>query len=267
MTKREPESRGAGEPGKRPKVRKIRADVLVFSRGLAPTREKAQALIMAGAIYSGERRVEKPGLLLPDGIPLDVRGKPCPYVSRGGLKLEAALKAFHPPLEQAVCADVGASTGGFTDCLLQHGASRVYALDVGHGQLDFSLSRDPRVVSREGVNARFLGEDFFPEPVDLAVVDASFISLKLLLPALRRSAPKAPVVALVKPQFEAGRDRVGKGGVVRDPAVREDAVRAVCEAARELGYTLRGVLESPVKGPKGNVECFVYLCPEASEGP
>lgn len=252
---------GAAKPAKE------RADKLAVERGLAPTREKAQALIMAGALYSRERRIEKPGQLLPDDTPLEVRGKACPYVSRGGLKLEAALKAFRPPVEGSICADVGASTGGFTDCLLKHGASVVYALDVGHGQLDYSLAHDPRVVSREGVNARFLEKGFFPEPITLAVVDASFISLKLLLPALQRSAPQAALVALVKPQFEAGRGSVGKGGVVRDPVVRERAVRAVCEAARELGYTLRGVLESPVKGPKGNIECFVYLCPEASEEP
>lgn len=244
---------------------KVRVDKLVVERGLAPTREKAQALIMAGAIYSGERRIEKSGQLLAEDAPLALRGKACPYVSRGGLKLEAALRAFEPPVAGLICADVGASTGGFTDCLLKHGAAKVYALDVGHGQLDSLLASDPRVVAREGVNARFLGADFFPEPVSLAVVDASFISLRLLLPALKRSIPHAAILALVKPQFEVGRKDVGKGGVVRDALIRERAVEAVCVAAKELGYTLRGTLESPVKGPKGNVEYFVYLTPWIAE--
>ena len=238
---------------------KQRADKLLLERGLALSREKAQALIMAGAVYSGERRIEKSGQLLSEDALLELRGKACPYVSRGGLKLEAALKFFEPPLEGCVCADVGASTGGFTDCLLKHGAAKVYAIDVGHGQLDVSLAGDPRVVSREGVNARYLESGFFPEAIDLAVLDASFISLKLSLPALKRAAPGAALIALVKPQFEAGRIEVGKGGVVRDSAVRERTVEAVCNAARELGYTLRGKLESPLKGPKGNVEYFVYL--------
>jgi 23S rRNA (cytidine1920-2'-O)/16S rRNA (cytidine1409-2'-O)-methyltransferase len=244
---------------------KQRADKLLLERGLAPTREKAQALIMAGAVYSDERRIEKSGQLLAGDAPLALRGKACPYVSRCGLKLEAALQAFETPVAGSVCADVGASTGGFTDCLLKHGAAKVYALDVGHGQLDASLAADPRVVAREGINARFLEADFFPEPVSLAVVDASFISLRLILPALKRSVPHAAILALVKPQFEAGRRDVGKGGVVRDALVRERAVEAVCVAAKELGYTLRGTFESPVKGPKGNVEYFVYLTPSIAE--
>ena len=246
---------------------KVRADKLLLERGLAPSREKAQALIMAGSVYSGERRIEKSGQLLGEDASLAIRGKPCPYVSRGGLKLEAALRFFKPPLAGSVCADVGASTGGFTDCLLKHGAAKVYALDVGHGQIDASLAGDPRVVAREGINARYLEADFFPEPITLAVLDASFISLRLLLPALKRSAPRAALIALVKPQFEAGRTEVGKGGVVRDAAIRERAVEAVCDAARNLGYTLRGTLESPVKGPKGNVEYFVYLIPTMTEEP
>lgn len=236
-----------------------RADLLLVRKGLAPSREKAQALILAGVVYAGERRIEKAGQKVDEGTPLEIRGPACPYVSRGGLKLEAALDALSLPVEGLVCADVGASTGGFTHCLLLRGARRVYAVDVGKGQLHESLRRDRRVFSREGVNARYLPEDFFPEPVDLVVVDASFISLRLLLPAVRRAAPSAAVLALVKPQFEAGRRAVGKGGVVRDDAVRWGAVQSVVEAAQALGYTVRAVVESPVKGPKGNVEIFLFL--------
>jgi 23S rRNA (cytidine1920-2'-O)/16S rRNA (cytidine1409-2'-O)-methyltransferase len=237
----------------------MRADRLCVERALAETRERARALIMAGAIYSGEARIDKPGQLLSEDAPLTRRSNPCPYVSRGGLKLEAALEHFSPPVKGAVCADIGASTGGFTDCLLQRGAAKIYAVDVGHGQLHYSLRNDTRVVVREGVNARFLPEDFFPEPIRLVVVDASFISLRLLLPAVRRSAPNAEILALVKPQFEAGRGNVGKGGVVRDPEVRARTVQVIAAAARELGYTVEGSLESPVKGPRGNVEFFLFL--------
>ncbi len=247
---------------------KQRADKLLLEQGLASTREKAQALILAGLVYVGEVRVDKAGQLLAVETVLTVRGKACPYVSRGGLKLEAALEAFHPRLEGAVCADVGASTGGFTDCLLQHGAARVYALDVGHGQMDSSLRSDPRVVCLEGINARTLAAGFFPEPVALVTVDASFISLKLLLPAIRASAPEAFVIALVKPQFEAGRKEVGRGrGVVKDPQVRARALSEVCQAAISLGYTRLGTLESPVKGPKGNVEFLVHLAPGEDPSP
>jgi 23S rRNA (cytidine1920-2'-O)/16S rRNA (cytidine1409-2'-O)-methyltransferase len=255
-------------PGRSPKPEKPakqRADKLVVEQGLAPSREKAQALILAGLIFSGGRRVEKAGHLMEAGARVELHGRPCPYVSRGGLKLEAALDGLRVPVGGLICADVGASTGGFTDCLLKRGAARVYALDVGHGQLDSALRADPRVVTREGVNARYLDERSIPEPVDLVVADASFISLRLLLPAIRKAAPQARVVALVKPQFEAGRREVGRGGVVRDAEVRARALRAVCERALELGYTLRGTLESPIKGPKGNVETFVDLEPCARE--
>jgi len=241
---------------------KQRIDKLLVERGLAPTREKAQALVLAGLVYLAETRLDKPGHLIREDADLTVRGKACPFVSRGGLKLEAALAAFGPAVSGAVCADIGASTGGFTDCLLQHGAARVYAVDVGHGQLDTSLRGDPRVVNMEGVNARALPPGFFPEPVSLVTVDASFISLKLILPAIKSCAPAAAVLALVKPQFEAGRREVSKGrGVVRDPEVRRRALEDVCTAAEALGYTLLGTLESPVRGPKGNVEFFLHLVP------
>jgi 23S rRNA (cytidine1920-2'-O)/16S rRNA (cytidine1409-2'-O)-methyltransferase len=254
-----------GQSLKPEKPAKQRADRLVVEQGLAPSREKAQALILAGLVCSDGRRVEKAGHLLVAGTRLELTGRACPYVSRGGLKLEAALDGLGLSVEGLVCADVGASTGGFTDCLLKRGAARIYAVDVGHGQLDVTLRTDPRVVAREGVNARYLDERFFPEPVSLVVVDASFISLRLLLPAIRKAAPGARIVALVKPQFEAGRREVGRGGVVRDGEVRARAVRTVCEAALELGYTLRGTLESPITGPKGNVETFVYLVPGGRE--
>lgn len=240
---------------------KIRADKLVVERGLAPTREKAQALILAGLVYRGEVRIDKAGQLIGEDTALSLRGKPCPYVSRGGLKLEAALDAFNPEILGAACADVGASTGGFTDCLLQRGAARVFSIDVGHGQLDMSLRSNPRVVCMEGVNARYLTGASLPEPVSLVTVDASFISLRLLLPAIKESAPGASVIALVKPQFEAGRGQVGKGGVVRDEEVRRGCVESVCETALSLGYTLGGTIESPLKGPKGNVEFLIYLRP------
>jgi 23S rRNA (cytidine1920-2'-O)/16S rRNA (cytidine1409-2'-O)-methyltransferase len=241
---------------------KVRADKLLVEHGLAPSREKAQALILAGLVYLGEIRVEKAGQLLDQDAEASVRGKVCPYVSRGGLKLESALKAFAPDVAGAVCADIGASTGGFTDCLIQHGASKVFAVDVGHGQLDASLRNDPRVVCLEGVNARNLSQGFFPDPIDLVTLDASFISLKLLLPAVRDSAPQAAVVALVKPQFEAGRLEVARGrGVIRDPEVQARAVREVCDAAATLGYNHLGTLESPLRGPKGNAEYLIYLVP------
>ena len=242
---------------------KQRADKILVERGLAPTREKAQALILAGLVYMAEVRVDKPGQLLPEGTVPTVRGKACPYVSRGGLKLEAALEAFHLEMNGAVCADIGASTGGFTDCLLQHGAGKVYAVDVGHGQLDSSLRADPRVVNLEGVNARNLPAGFFPEAISLVTVDASFISLKLLLPSLHVSTPDARIIVLVKPQFEVGRKEASRGkGVVRDPAARDKAVAEVCACAAALGYTHLGTVESPARGPKGNVEFLVYLLPE-----
>jgi 23S rRNA (cytidine1920-2'-O)/16S rRNA (cytidine1409-2'-O)-methyltransferase len=239
----------------------LRADLLLVRLGLAPTREKAQAMLMAGVVFLKDQRIEKPGQKLPEDADIEIRGRACPYVSRGGLKMEGALEGLALDVGGLVCADLGASTGGFTDCLLQKGAARIYAVDVGRGQLHESLRGDPRVRAFEGVNARKLARDFFPEPVDLVVVDASFISLKLLLPAVLASAPGARVLALVKPQFEAGRRDVGKGGVVRDPSIRARAVADVVEHAIGLGYTLVAAVESTVKGPKGNVETFILLRP------
>ena len=240
--------------------KKERADVLLFERGLAPSRERAKALVLAGRVFSGEMRIEKAGQLLPAEIDLTVRGDANPYVSRGGLKLAGALDDFDLDVAGRVAGDIGASTGGFTDCLLQRGAARVYAVDVGYGQLHAKLRSDSRVVVMERTNARYLSSETLPEPLDLVVVDASFIGLAKLLPAIRAIlAPNAEVVALVKPQFEVGADRVGKGGVVRDDAVREASATRVSEAAAELGFRRLGQTDSKVAGPKGNREIFLHL--------
>ncbi len=216
--------------------------------------------MLAGRVFSGERRVDKAGEQLAEDAPLEVRGEAPRYVSRGGLKLEAALDAFAYDPGGAVAADFGASTGGFTDCLLQRGAARVYAVDVGYGQLDAKLRGDPRVVVMERTNARHLKEGDLPEPMDLVVVDASFIGLEKLLPAAGRVLREGgAVIALVKPQFQVGKGRVGKGGVVRDPALRAEAVQTVVRAAAEMGFEELGRCESPVPGPKGNVETFVWF--------
>src|SRR3954471_6741967 len=234
---------------------KVRADVLVQQRGLAESRAKAQALILAGSVVAGEHRVEKPGQLLDPALQLRVKEQ-LRYVSRGGLKLEKALDHFQLPVEGRVCVDLGASTGGFTDALLQRGALRVHSVDVGYGQLHPRLRADPRVVVHERVNARELK---LPEPCDAAVADLSFISLKLVLPALFAALrpDDAWACVLVKPQFEAGRAEVGKGGVVRDAAVRRRVVEEISAQLQELGFVLRGVVESPIQGPAGNREYLV----------
>jgi 23S rRNA (cytidine1920-2'-O)/16S rRNA (cytidine1409-2'-O)-methyltransferase len=248
----------ADSPSKRPG--KVRADVAVHEQGLASSREKARALILAGQILCGDQPVSKAGDLVAAGQTLRLRGEPLPYVSRGGLKLAHALDAFHVDAGGAVAVDIGASTGGFTDCLLQRGAARVYCLDVGHGQLDWKLASDPRVVVIDRTNIRLMPPERVPERCTLAVIDVSFISLRLVLPAVPRLlVPGAPVVALVKPQFEVGRERVGKGGIVRDEADRRQAVADVVEAARALGFAVLGETTSPITGGKGNVEYLVYL--------
>ena len=243
---------------------KVRADLLVHKRGLAESRAKAQALILAGEVVAGDHRVEKPGQLLDEAIELRVKEQPR-YVSRGGQKLERALDEFQLSPEGRVCVDLGASTGGFTDVLLQRGAARVHAVDVGYGQLHPKLRADPRVVVHERVNARELR---LPEPCAAAVADLSFISLRLVLPALAAALRPADAWAcvLVKPQFEAGRGEVGKGGVVRDPAVHQRVVRQVSEEFGKLGFEPRGAVESPVLGPAGNRE-FLVAAERRSGGP
>ena len=234
---------------------KVRADQLLVSRGLAESRTRAQALIMAGAVFSGERKLAKAGEMLAEDAPLEVRGKDHPWVSRGGIKLDHGLTHFGFDVTGAVALDVGSSTGGFTDVLLSRGAARIYAVDVGTNQLAWKLRQDPRVVVLEQTNARYLTAEQVPEPIDIVVCDASFISLaKVLETPLKLAKSGAKLVALVKPQFEAGREEVGKGGVVRDPVVH----RRVCAAAGEWvalqGWTVLGVTESPITGPEGNVE-------------
>jgi 23S rRNA (cytidine1920-2'-O)/16S rRNA (cytidine1409-2'-O)-methyltransferase len=239
---------------------KVRADVAVFEQGLASSRERAQALILAGQILCGDKPVDKAGERLSQGAALRMRGEPMPYVSRGGLKLAHALDTFNVDVAGAVAVDVGASTGGFTDCLLQRGASRVYCIDVGHGQLDWKIASDPRVVVIDRTNIRHMPPERIPEPCALAVVDVSFISLRLVLPALPALlVPGAPAVVLVKPQFEVGREKVGKGGIVRDDTDRRQAIVDVAVAAQALGFTVVGETTSPITGGKGNVEFLLHL--------
>lgn len=237
---------------------KRRIDLLLVERELAPTRAQAQALILAGKVYSGERRIDKAGTELDPNIELIVR-EPERFVSRGGHKLEGALDALACAVDGAICADVGASTGGFTDCLLQRGARKVYAIDVGHGQLAHKLSIDPRVVVMDRSNARHLTPDVFAERLDWVVVDASFISLEKLLPAITSwLTPGARLLAMIKPQFEVGRDEARKSrGVIRDQNVRSAAIEHVLSAIRESGFDVHGGADSDVPGPKGNVEYFV----------
>lgn len=239
---------------------KKRLDILVTERGLAESREKAKALIMAGDVYVDQQKADKPGDLYPEEAPIEVRGKGLKYVSRGGLKLEKAMAEFPITLSGLVCMDVGASTGGFTDCMLQNGAKKVYAIDVGYGQLAWSLRTDPRVVNLERTNARYLSQEQVPEPIDFFSVDVSFISLSLILPAVRPLlSENARAVCLIKPQFEAGREKVGKKGVVRDPAVHQEVIEKVLSFALENGYSVLGLTFSPVKGPEGNIEYLAYL--------
>ncbi len=240
-------------------ARKVRLDQLVVERGLAPSRSKAQALILAGAVFAGERRMDKAGAPVDPDLALEVRGANQPYVSRGGIKLAHGLDHFGIDPSGMTAIDVGASTGGFTDVLLQRGARRIYAVDVGHGQFDWRLRNDPRVVVLEKTNARYLSPAQVPEPVDLVVCDASFIPLRLVLPAaLALTRPAGLLVALIKPQFEVARGEVGKGGVVRDPALH----RRVCDDVAgwlqvEQGWRLSGIEPSPITGPKGNREFLI----------
>lgn len=234
---------------------KMRADQLLVDRGLAESRAKAQALILAGLVFSGERKIEKAGQALPEDAPLQVRGREHPWVSRGGMKLAHALDHFGWDVTGAVALDVGASTGGFTDVLLQRGAAKVFAIDVGTNQLAWKLRQDPRVIVHEQTNARYLTREIVTNPVDIIVCDASFISLaKVLDKALDFAKPGGRLVALIKPQFEAERSEIGKGGVVRDPAVHERVCAAAAERVASRGWTVEGIVPSPIMGPEGNVE-------------
>jgi 23S rRNA (cytidine1920-2'-O)/16S rRNA (cytidine1409-2'-O)-methyltransferase len=242
------------------KPQQLRLDQLIVERGLAESRAKAQALVLAGLVYAGERRLDKPGQALHEDAAIEIRGRDHPWVSRGGVKLAHALDAFGIDPAGAVALDVGASTGGFTDVLLTRGAARVYAVDVGHGQLAWKLRQDPRVVVLERTNARHLTTAEISEPLDMVVCDASFIGLRTVLPAALTLAakPEAQLVALIKPQFEVGKDRVGKGGVVRDPELhREVCDTVVSWLAGAMGWHVEGVAESPILGPEGNKEFLV----------
>ena len=245
---------------------KERLDVLLVARGLAETRSKAQAIIMSGEVYVDGQKVDKAGVDIPLEAEIEVRGSTCPYVSRGGLKLEKALRDFGVKPEGYVCSDSGASTGGFTDCLLQQGAAKVFAIDVGYGQLAWKIRSDPRVVVMERTNIRYVTPEQLGEPLDLSVVDVSFISLKIVLPAIRKLLkPNGQVLCLIKPQFEAGKEKVGKKGVVRDPAVHEEVLADFVALAEQLPMTIRNLTFSPVKGPEGNIEFLAHLSMEPGE--
>ncbi len=240
--------------------KKTRLDVAVFEQGYAPSREKAKALIMAGIVYVNNQKVDKAGFELKEGDVLEVRGKTLQYVSRGGLKLEKAMQEFPITLEGKVCMDVGASTGGFTDCMLQNGAVKVYSVDVGYGQLAWKLRIDERVVNLERTNFRYATREQIPDEIDFASVDVSFISLKHILPNLNTLlAPDGQAVCLIKPQFEAGKEKVGKKGVVRDLNVHLEVVENVINLAVENGFSVMGLQFSPIKGPEGNIEYLIYL--------
>jgi 23S rRNA (cytidine1920-2'-O)/16S rRNA (cytidine1409-2'-O)-methyltransferase len=239
---------------------KQRIDKLLVERGLAETRQKAQALVMAGQVLVNEQKVEKPGAMVQADAGVRLLGEPMRYASRAGMKLEAAIEAFGIRVDGKVCLDIGSSTGGFTDCLLQHGAARVYAVDVGAGQMDWRLRNDPRVVLREKLNARNLSPQEIGQAVDFVSVDVSFISATLILPRLPAlMKPDAEAVVLVKPQFEVGRGQVGKGGIVRDPELHAAAVEKVRSAAQAAGLNPAGAMASPVLGMEGNQEFLLHL--------
>lgn len=242
------------------KEKKERLDVLLVQRGLMPSREKAKAVIMAGEVFVNNQREDKAGQTFPISVPIEVRGKKMKYVSRGGYKLERALETFPISLENAVCMDVGSSTGGFTDCMLQNGASYVYAIDVGTNQLAWSLRQDARVCSMEKTNIRYVTPEDIGEAIDFVSIDVAFISLtKVLLPVKALMKEEAGIVCLIKPQFEAGRELVGKKGVVRDPKVHEDVIENVINFARSLGFLILGLDHSPIRGPEGNIEYLLYM--------
>ena len=244
---------------------KVRLDVLLVEQGLQESRQKAQATIMSGQVFVNGQRVDKPGTAVAADAQIEVRGGGLKYVSRGGLKLEKAMEIWPIALDGKICMDVGASTGGFTDCMLQSGAAKVYAIDVGYGQLAWKLRSDSRVVCLERTNARYLSHEVIPEEPDFSSVDVSFISLKLILPAIAAVLKEGgQVVCLVKPQFEAGKEKVGKKGVVRDPAVHLEVLEHFLDHAREAGFTVKDITFSPIKGPEGNIEYLGYL--EAAEG-
>ena len=249
---------------------KERLDVLLVKRGLAVSREKAKAVIMSGCVYVENQKEDKAGSMFADTANIEVRGNTLKYVSRGGLKLEKAMNNFGVTLQDKICMDVGSSTGGFTDCMLQNGAVKVYAIDVGHGQLDWKLRNDERVVCMERTNIRYVTPDDLQEPADFSSIDVSFISLtKVLLPVYHLLKSGGEVVCLIKPQFEAGREKVGKKGVVRDAKVHQEVIEKVMEYAKSIGFAPQHLEFSPIKGPEGNIEYLLHLQnhPEGEDGP
>lgn len=241
-------------------MKKVRLDTLLCDKGLCESRTKAQAIIMEGLVFIAGQRVDKPGTAVSPDADIEIRGKLCPYVSRGGLKLEKALEFFGVKPEGYVCSDSGASTGGFTDCLLQKGAKKVYAIDVGYGQLAWSIRNDPRVVVMERTNIRYVTPDMIDDQLDLSVIDVSFISLSIVLPAIKNLLKTdGQVLCLIKPQFEAGKDKVGKKGVVRDPATHLEVLQNFLSLADSLGFQVLNLTFSPVKGPEGNIEFLGHL--------
>ena len=251
--------------------KKKRLDIAVFEQGYAPSREKAKAVIMAGQVYVNNQKVDKAGFELKEDDVLEVRGNTLKYVSRGGLKLEKAMQCFPIDISGKICMDVGASTGGFTDCMLMNGASKVYSIDVGYGQLAWKLRCDDRVVNLERTNFRYVDETNITDKIDFASVDVSFISLKLIFPNLKKFLkPGGKAVCLIKPQFEAGKEKVGKKGVVRDISVHLEVVNLVMQEAVDAGFSVLGLDYSPVKGPEGNIEYLMFLSsavsPEITDG-
>ncbi len=247
---------------------KIRLDVLLTERMYAESRSKAQAIIMAGQVYVNGQKADKPGISYEETVEIEVRGDTCPYVSRGGLKLEKALRDFGVKPDGYVCSDSGASTGGFTDCLLQQGASKVFAIDVGYGQLDWKIRSDPRVVVMERTNIRYVTPEQLGEPLDLSVIDVSFIGLEIVLPTIKTllKPGEGQVLCLIKPQFEAGKENVGKKGVVRDPKIHQMVLDNFVALVNSLGFTILGLTYSPVKGPEGNIEFLGHLTLAEQEG-
>ncbi len=247
---------------------KKRLDVLLTEQGYADSRAKAQAIIMAGLVYVDGQKADKAGISYEDTVAIEVRGAVCPYVSRGGLKLEKALRDFGVKPDGFVCSDSGASTGGFTDCLLQQGAAKVFAIDVGYGQLDWKIRSDPRVVVMERTNIRYVTPEQIGEPLDLSVIDVSFISLKIVLPTIKTllKPEKGQVLCLIKPQFEAGKEKVGKKGVVREASTHKEVLDDFVAQADQLGFTILGLTFSPVKGPEGNIEFLGHLTLAEAEG-
>ena len=239
---------------------RLRLDAALVEQGLAQSRERAKALIMSGVVFVNGQKVDKPGEEIKDGADIRVNGSDIKYVSRGGLKLEKAMSAFQLSLNDCICMDIGASTGGFTDCMLQNGAKKVYAVDVGYGQLAWKLRTDERVINLERTNIRYVTQEQVPEPIDFASIDVSFISLTLVLPvAFSLLKNNGEVVCLVKPQFEAGKGKVGKKGVVREPEIHLEVLQKIANTLPEIGFTLLGADYSPVKGPEGNIEYLYYL--------